>query len=112
MKTVVITGSARGLGFEMAKQFIHNNYNVVICDILEEKLKLTWDNPQKLRLIIHIGCALERMVINNGLKFNEKNIENIDKEKLKVVEEAAKIFEETLQIKLTKDEMYYIVSMI
>lgn len=41
-------------------------------NILEEKLKLTWDNPQKLRLIIHIGCALERMVINNGLKFNEK----------------------------------------
>lgn len=37
-------------------------------NILEEKLKLTWDNPQKLRLIIHIGCALERMVINNGLK--------------------------------------------
>lgn len=81
-------------------------------NILEEKLKLTWDNPQKLRLIIHIGCALERMVINNGLKFNEKNIENINKEKLKVVEETAKIFEETLQIKLTKDEMYYIVSMI
>ena len=39
MKTVVITGSARGLGFEMAKQFIKNDYNVVICDILEEKLE-------------------------------------------------------------------------
>ena len=38
--------------------------------------------------------------------------QNSSKEKLKVVEEAAKIFEETLQIKLTKDEMYYIVSMI
>ena len=39
MKTVVITGSARGLGFEMAKQFIQNDFNVVICDILEEKLE-------------------------------------------------------------------------
>lgn len=39
MKTVVITGSARGLGLEMAKQFIQNNYNVVICDVLEEKLQ-------------------------------------------------------------------------
>ena len=39
MKTVVITGSARGLGFEMAKQFIQNNFNVVICDILEKKLE-------------------------------------------------------------------------
>ena len=47
-----------------------------------------------------------------GLNLMKKSIENIDKEKLKVVEEAAKIFEETLQIKLTKDEMYYIVSMI
>lgn len=39
MKTVVITGYARGLGFEMAKQFIQNDFNVVICDILEEKLE-------------------------------------------------------------------------
>ena len=38
MKTVVITGAARGLGFEMAKQFIKNNFNVVICDILEKRL--------------------------------------------------------------------------
>lgn len=39
MKTVVITGSARGLGFEMAKEFRKNNYNVVISDVLEEKLQ-------------------------------------------------------------------------
>lgn len=38
MKTVVITGSARGLGLELAKEFKRNNYNVVISDILEEKL--------------------------------------------------------------------------
>ena len=38
MKTVVITGSARGLGFELAKCFRKSNYNVVLSDILEEKL--------------------------------------------------------------------------
>lgn len=38
MKTVVITGSARGLGFEMAKVFRKNNVNVVISDLNEEKL--------------------------------------------------------------------------
>ena len=32
MKTVVITGSARGLGLEMAKQFKKNNINVIISD--------------------------------------------------------------------------------
>ena len=39
MKTVVITGSARGLGFECQNNFIKNNFNVVICDLLEEKLE-------------------------------------------------------------------------
>ncbi|MCQ2483572.1 MAG: SDR family oxidoreductase [Clostridia bacterium] len=31
MKTVVITGSTRGLGFEMAKKFRGNDFNVVVC---------------------------------------------------------------------------------
>lgn len=39
MKTVVITGSTRGLGFEMAKVFLQNNVNVVISDLSEENLK-------------------------------------------------------------------------
>jgi NAD(P)-dependent dehydrogenase (short-subunit alcohol dehydrogenase family) len=38
MKTVVITGSARGLGFELAKRFRENNYNVVLSDINKENL--------------------------------------------------------------------------
>ena len=38
MKTVVITGSARGLGFEMAKLFKKNNLNVVISDLNETNL--------------------------------------------------------------------------
>ena len=39
MKTVVITGSARGLGLEMAKDFRRNNYNVVISDLNLDNLK-------------------------------------------------------------------------
>ena len=39
MKTVVITGSARGLGFEMAKVFRKNNLNIVISDLKEQNLK-------------------------------------------------------------------------
>ena len=38
MKTVVITGSARGFGLELAKEFRKYNYNVVISDILENEL--------------------------------------------------------------------------
>ena len=38
MKTVVITGSARGLGLCMAKVFRMNDFNVVISDLREESL--------------------------------------------------------------------------
>lgn len=39
METVVITGSARGFGFEMLKLFRQRNYNVVICDMNEESIE-------------------------------------------------------------------------
>jgi len=39
MKTVVITGSARGFGYEMLKEFRRNDFHVVMCDINEEILK-------------------------------------------------------------------------
>ena len=38
MKTVVITGSARGLGYNMARFFRGYDYNVVISDLKEENL--------------------------------------------------------------------------
>ena len=53
MKTVVITGSARGLGLEMAKVFRQNNVNVVISDLNEEKVEKT----QKL---IEIDAELQK----------------------------------------------------
>ena len=48
MKTVVITGSARGFGYEMAKLFRKNNLNVVICDISEKALKEAENNLKTL----------------------------------------------------------------
>lgn len=39
MKTVVITGSARGFGYAMIELFYRKNYHVVLCDINEEELK-------------------------------------------------------------------------
>ena len=48
MRTVVITGSARGLGLEMAKVFRSNDVNVVISDLSEEKLKLAKEELLKI----------------------------------------------------------------
>ncbi|WP_155828096.1 SDR family NAD(P)-dependent oxidoreductase [Butyrivibrio sp. VCB2006] len=38
MKTAVITGSTRGLGYEMAKVFVNNGWNVVINGVNEGSL--------------------------------------------------------------------------
>ena len=47
MKTVVITGSARGLGYNMARFFREYNYNVVISDLNEEKLVTAKESLEK-----------------------------------------------------------------
>ena len=39
MKTVVVTGSARGFGLELIKLFRKENFNVVVCDINEHVLE-------------------------------------------------------------------------
>lgn len=47
MKTVVITGSTRGLGLELAKQFKARNYNLVICGTRQETLDQAYAVLQK-----------------------------------------------------------------
>ena len=48
MKTVVITGSARGFGFAMAKDFRRAQCNVVLSDINEENLKKAKQELEKI----------------------------------------------------------------
>ena len=48
MKSVVITGSARGLGLCMAKLFRETDYNVVISDLSEDKLKHSKTELEKI----------------------------------------------------------------
>ena len=55
MKTVVITGSARGFGFAMAKDFRKYGLNVVISDINEQNLEIA---KQKLEEVSGEGKVL------------------------------------------------------
>jgi len=49
MKTVVITGSARGLGFEMAKCFRLKNFNVILSDLFKKDLDVAKDKLLKIK---------------------------------------------------------------
>ena len=70
MKTVVITGSARGLGLEMAKCFRTKNFNVVISDLFKKDL----DNAKKELLKVKGNGDIDYFVCDIT---NEKDIINL-----------------------------------
>ena len=67
LKTVVITGSTRGLGYEMAKVFLCDGWNVVVNGVNEERLKNAVDS---LKIEKGRGSVL-------GVAGNVKNSEDI-----------------------------------
>lgn len=82
MKTVVITGSARGLGFEMSKVFRKNNVNVVISDLNEEKLKIAKDELEK----IESEAKVEYKICNVTKSEDIQNLINFAKEKFEKID--------------------------
>jgi len=82
MKTVVITGSARGLGLEMAKVFKKNNLNVVINDISKENLENAKNQLDEIKSNSKIESCLcdvtKSKDILNLIKFAKDKFGNID----------------------------------
>ena len=78
LKTVVITGSTRGLGYEMAKVFLRNGWNVVTNGVNEERLKRACDTLQAEK---SLGSVL-------GVSGNVQNSEDIQN----LMDEAVKSF--------------------
>ncbi len=80
-------------------------------NITERLLSVNFENPVKLRIMFHVACALERMVLNNGLVYDDDNI-NFHKETIEALKEASLVFKNALSINLTDDEIYYIADII
>ena len=82
MKTVVITGSARGLGFEMAKLFKKNNLNVVISDLSHESLEKAKEELDKIKSnskVEHTTCnVISSEDIKNLIEFTKEKFGAID----------------------------------
>lgn len=78
---------------------------------IENSLNVNYENPAKLRIMFHVACALERMLLNSGLTYDSEELE-LDPKYLKALKEANLIFKEALSIELTDDEIYYMVDVI
>lgn len=99
------------------KQFLTylNPFKIVgvlikFIEIVQKELNVTFDNSMCIKLIIHIGCAVERMLINNGLIY-EENIEILDKDKIRALKIGNDFIKRSINIQLTEDEIYFIVEM-
>lgn len=82
MKCVVITGSARGLGLEMAKRFRKKNFNVVISDLYKKDLDIALKELEEIKskgTIETIECNITKEEdINNLIKKSKIKFNNID----------------------------------
>ena len=82
MKTVVITGSARGLGFEMAKVFRKNNVNVIISDLNMDKLENAKEELLKIDSKACIGLCVCDVTKSNDIlgliDYVKKEFDSID----------------------------------
>ncbi len=82
MKTVVITGSARGFGYEMIKLFRKANFNTVLCDINQEALKIAKENLEKEKgegIILALKADItNENEVNNLINEVLKNVDTID----------------------------------
>ena len=79
MKTVVVTGSARGFGYEFVRLFRERDYNVVVCDISKEALK---DAEKKLLEISSRGKVLTYEVDITNEDMVSNMITNVLKEEM------------------------------
>ena len=106
MKTVVITGSARGLGLEMAKCFRSKNFNVIISDLFKKDLE-----EGKVDLLIGTHRILSEdvefkdlglLVIDEEQRFGVKHKEKIKefKNSIDVLTLSATPIPRTLQISM------------
>ena len=82
MKSVVITGSARGLGFYMAKVFRLNNYNVVISDINKDNLEKAKNELLNIKSNAEVGSFLCDVTKSSDVKdlieYSKNLFSNID----------------------------------
>ncbi|MCD3350532.1 sigma 54-interacting transcriptional regulator [Clostridium botulinum D/C] len=78
--------------------------------VLQEEFKTEFTNSMQVRIIIHVACALERMITEDGLIYKYDK-QSLDKKIIDKVIKASSIFKKGLNIELTVDEIYFIVEM-
>jgi transcriptional regulatory protein LevR/transcriptional regulator with AAA-type ATPase domain len=80
---------------------------VKFTNILEKKMNTKFKHSLRIKIIIHVGCALERVVINEGIAYRYDK-SKLDKNLIAMIKDSSKIFKDAFNINLSDDEICYI----
>ena len=82
MQTIWITGGSSGIGFSTAKEFLENNWRVIISSSNKDKLdsaKIRLNDINKNNLLHTIKCDISsKKEVDSTIEFIENNIGKID----------------------------------
>ncbi len=78
---------------------------------VEQALGLNLSNPLRVRLMVHCGCALERIVTRSPLVY-QGDAAKLDPRKLQALRQAVKVFEQSLKLHFEEDELCYMANMV
>lgn len=84
---------------------------IKFTSVLEKMMNTHFKNSLRIKLIVHTGCALERMIVKEGLIYRDDK-SMLDAGLVNILRDSSKIFKSTLNIDLTEDEIYYISEML
>ena len=87
------------------------NLLLEFIDILENSLNRQFTNSMKLRIALHTACALERVLINDELKYTD-DTSKFEPVVLNKIKNALIIFKESINLQLNEDETYYLTEIV
>tara|TARA_B110000495_G_C23036490_1_gene619231 strand:+ start:2032 stop:2736 length:705 start_codon:yes stop_codon:yes gene_type:complete len=82
MKTAIITGASKGIGFACAKKFVQNNFNVAICarnqESLDKAITLLKAENNKVEVFSQICDVSNKEALNNFVQEVLNKFQSID----------------------------------
>ncbi|MCO7124961.1 sigma 54-interacting transcriptional regulator [Sporolactobacillus shoreicorticis] len=82
------------------------------CDFIQRRCRTKMSNAFKISLIMHMAGALERYLTRSEMSVDEKKLSHVRMgEMYPIIKQAGEILHQTLNIKLSENEVYYIVEL-
>ncbi|WP_333589873.1 sigma-54-dependent transcriptional regulator [Ligilactobacillus acidipiscis] len=82
------------------------------CDYIAERVDFEFTNSLRISVVMHLAGAIERCLTNSPITASNAEIRSVQESTLyQIIVRANKVIETTLNLKLSEEEIYYIVKL-